>query len=267
MFVRTDAEQHGFWVYNYLDSAGNEERLFDAWCKWTFDPGLGNLLSICAKDGDLLVTTVRQRGDGVVSLVTDTFTLSTDVPDCHLDSQRPYGGEILPTYPGLAALRAVYNQGSGRYWMLGDSYDRIEALRTQIGTDQDDHLVIGAAFESYAVLTNPFMRDKDGKAILDARLTLGNLNVTLFESSALNVSICDLVDADNDMFVPTLKWVARAANSWVLNTQQVAPTATVVAGVYKEIRECKVKLASRSWLPMTISSIEWQGQFFTRRRG
>lgn len=266
MFVRTDAEQHGFWVYNYLDSAGNEERLFDAWSKWTFNPGLGNLLSMCAKDGDLLVTTVRQRGDGVVSLVTDTFTLSTDVPDCHLDSQRPYGGEVLPSYPGITSLRAVYNKASGRYWMLGDSYDRVDALRTQIGTDQDVNLVVGAEFDSYAVLTNPYMRDRDGKAILDARLTLGNLNITLFESSAMNVSICDLVDAENAMYVPTLKWIARSANGWVLNTQQVADSATVVAGVYKEIRECKVKLASRSWLPLTISSIEWQGQFFTRRR-
>lgn len=268
MFVRTDAEQHGFWVYNYLDSAGNEERLFDAWSKWTFNPGLGSIVSMCAKDGNLMVTTLRNRGDNLASLVTDTFTLSTDVPECHLDSQRPFAvGAVNPAAPVLPALRAAYNRNSGRYWMLGDSYTRVQSLRDQVGEDQDANLVVGAEFESYVTLTNPYMRDRDGKAILDARLTLGNLNITLFESSALNVSVNDLVDKDNTVFTPTLKWIARSANGWVLNTQQVADTASVVAGVYKEVRDCKVRLASRSWLPLTISSIEWQGQFFTRRRG
>jgi hypothetical protein len=268
LFVRTDAEDHAFWVYSYLDSAGNDERLFDAWHKWTFHPTMGYILGMCAKDGDLYVSTVRQTNTSEVRIYTDIFTLNTDVPGCHLDGQQPFTPVDIPAgNPARSILQTVYNQSAGRYWMAGDSWLNSTALRNQVGLDQDPNLVIGYPFDSYVVLTNPYMRDRDGKAILDARLTLGNLNATLFESSALNVSIQDLVDADNTDFVPTLKWVARAANSWVLNTQQVADTATVVAGVYKEIRDCKVKLASRSWLPLTISSIEWQGQFFTRRRG
>jgi hypothetical protein len=265
VFVRTDKEDHGFWVYQYLDSASNGERLFDAWHKWEFNPLMGYILGMTAKDGDLFVTTLRQTTPTEVRVVTDKYTLNTDVPDCHLDGQQQFG--ILPTNaPTIPALRVVYNKAAGQYWMFGDLYTNHQALRNQVGGAQDVNLVTGYAYDSWAVPTNPYMRDRNDKAILDARLTLGNLNVTLFESSALNVSIQDLVDASNTDFVPTLKWIARTANSWVLNTQQVADTATVVAGVYKEIRDCKVKLASRSWLPLTISSIEWQGQFFTRRR-
>lgn len=268
LFVRTDKEDHGFWVYSYLDSAGGTERLFDSWSKWKFDEGLGQIVSMCAKDGDLFVTTLRNRGGGAAYLVTDSFTLATDVPDTHLDSQRPYTpGAVLPTYPGMNNLRVSYNRASGRYWLLGDSYSRVQGLIEQVGAEQTPNLVVGSEFDSYVTLTNPYLRARNDKAILDARLTLGNLNITLSESSAMEASIRDLVDADNMMFVPTLKWVARPANGWLLNTQQVALTASVVVGVYKEIRDCQVRLASRSWLPMTISSVEWSGQFFTRRRG
>lgn len=267
LFVRTDSDDNGLWVYNYLDGSDGS-RMFDAWHKWEFSPTLGYIIGMCAKDGDLYVTTVRKTRAAQVTLVTDKFTLNTDVPDCHLDSQQPYTAGTVPAdSPALGALSAVYNQASGQYWMIGDSWANVAALRAQVGAGQDGNLVIGYNYDSYVVLTNPYMRDKDGKAILDSRLTLGNMNITLFESSALNVSIQDLVDANDTAYEPTLKWIARAANSWILNTQQVADTATVVAGVYKEIRDCKVQLASRSWLPLTVSSIEWQGQFFTRRRG
>lgn len=268
LFIRTDAERNGVWVYSYLDAQNNTERLFDSWSKWQFNKELGNIVAITTKDGDLYITTLRATTQAMY-LVTDRFTLNTDVPDAHIDSMRPWlaigtAGEAI----NQGQFRGAYNKNSGRYWLQGDVMGggRLAALREQIGTDQDPNLNIGAAFDSYVVLTNPYIRDKDGKAILDGRLTLGNMNVTTFESSAMDVSICDLVDADNTQYQETLRWVARNANDWVLNTQQVADTASVVVGVYKEVRDCKVKLAGRSWLPLTLSAIEWQGQFFTRRR-
>ncbi|QIN95107.1 putative tail tuber protein B [Pseudomonas phage BIM BV-45] len=268
LFIRTDAERNGVWVYSYLDAQNNTERLFDSWSKWQFNKELGNIVAMTTKDGDLYVTTLRATTQAMY-LVTDRFTLNTDVPDAHIDSMRPYisigtVGEAIH----LDQFRGAYNKNSGRYWLQGDAMGagRLAALREQIGVDQDVNLNVGAAFDSYVVLTNPYIRDKDGKAILDGRLTLGNMNVTTFESSAMDVSICDLVDADNTQYQETLRWVARNANDWVLNTQQVADTASVVVGVYKEVRDCKVKLAGRSWLPLTLSAIEWQGQFFTRRR-
>ncbi|AEX65876.1 tail tuber protein B [Pseudomonas phage Bf7] len=269
LFVRTTADANGVWVYSYLDSQNNAERLFDSWSKWTFSKTLGDMIGMTTKDGDLYVTTLRHHVNGSW-FVTDRFTMNTDVPDCHLDSQRRYiaaGSMTIGNndYPEL--LSGAYNSTASRYWLQGDTFgERLEALREQIGPTYDPNLLIGADFESYVVLTNPYIRDKDGKAILDGRLTLGNMNVTVFESSAMDVSICDLVNADSKAYAETLRWVARNANDWVLNTQQVADTASVVVGVYKEVRDCKVKLAGRSWLPLTLSAIEWQGQFYTRRR-
>lgn len=268
LFVRTDASDNGFWVYNYLDSASGEERLFDAWHRWEFNVAMGYMVSMCAKDGDLFVTTIRQIQTGSVAVVTDRYTLNTDLSDCHLDGRGKFSETGVPaTSPARAALRVVYGQAAGRYWMVGDLWENNTALRNQIGLNQDVNLWTGYAFDSYVVITNPYRRDKDNKAILDSRLTLGNLNVTLFESSAMNVSMQDLVDANDTTYQPRVNWLDRGSNSWVLNTQQVADTASVVVGVFKEIRDCKIQLASRSWLPLTISSIEWQGQFFTRRRG
>lgn len=268
--VRTSAEDYGFWIYSYLDSAGQSERLFDSWSKWQFSSSLGNIVSMCTKDGYIYVTTLRQAGSSVY-MVVDRFTLHTDPEAPHLDSRRNIlsaGTLAQNLVPTVSQYAGAYNENSGRYYLVGDTYanNRLTSLREQVGSAQDANLEVGALFDAYVVPTSPYIRDRNGQAILDSRLTLGSMAVTVFQSSALDVSIADLVDADPS-FVQTQRWVARAANSWTLNTQEVKQTASVPVAIFKEIREFKVKLASRSWLPLTISSIEWTGQFFTRRRG
>lgn len=267
--VRTSADDYGFWVYSYLDSAGQSERLFDSWSKWQFSSSLGNIVSMCTKDGYIYVTTLRQAGTSVY-MVVDRFTLHTDPEAPHLDSRRKIlspGTLAQNLVPVVSQYAGAYTSDSGRYYLVGDTYsgDRLTSLRGQVGSAQDVNLEVGALFDAYVVPTSPYIRDRNGQAILDSRLTLGSLDVTVFQSSALDVSVADLVNADQS-FIETQRWVARAANSWILNTQEVKETATVPVAIFKEIREFKVKLASRSWLPLTISSIEWTGQFFTRRR-
>lgn len=267
--VRTSAEDYGFWVYSYLDSAGQSERLFDSWSKWRFSSALGNIISICTKDGYIFVSTLRDTNDGVY-MVVDRFSLHTAADEPHLDSRR---GILTPGTLDrskvlfMSPYAGAYNQASGQYYLVGDLYvdDRLTALRAQVGSAQDENLEIGALFDSYVVPTSPYIRDANGLAILDSRLTLGVFDVTVFQSSAMDAYISDLVSADQS-FVQSQRWVARAANSWTLNTQEIKESTTVPVPIFKEIREFKVKLASRSWLPLTISSIEWTGQFFTRRR-
>ncbi|CCI88382.1 hypothetical protein BN110_001 [Yersinia phage phiR8-01] len=32
--------------------------------------------------------------------------------------------------------------------------------------------------------------------------------------------------------------------------------------VYREVRECQVEFRALTWLPLTVSGIEWKGQYF-----
>ena len=264
IFMRTDGLSNGLYVFNYLDSPGQTERLFDSWSRWTWDENIGPLAGITGKDGALLTVTLRQ-GTGSAYFVLDEFSLNASLSNRpYLDSMRP-----LPT-PGTLTT-ALYGDicsvamdtTAGDFFLIGRSYDMVDQLTAEF-PDNQPSMQVGFEYDSNVILTNPYMRDQDGKAILDGRLTLGHLVVTVVDTAAMKGRTKDL-ETLTQTEVEVLNWVARPAGAWVLNKQQVEETANVTVGVYKEIRNVKVKLSSRSWLPFGLSAIEWAGQFFTRR--
>ncbi|WYW04139.1 tail protein [Pseudomonas phage vB_PpuP-Luke-3] len=265
VFVRTTGLTNGVYVFSYLDAPGQTERLFDSWSRWTWNEALGPTVGITGKDGALLTVTLRS-GIGSNLYVLDEFTLAGTLSDTpYLDSQRPGqapGGMAVGT-PIAASLSAAMNGDAGDFFLIGRPFSDIALLEAEFPT-LIGSIVIGANYDSLVTVTNPYMRDNDGKPILDGRLTVGNFNVTTVDSAAMKVEVQDLQTLGMET-TEVLNWVARPAGSWVLNKQQVMETATMAAGVYKETRNCKVTFRSRSWLPFGLSTMEWTGQFFTRR--
>jgi hypothetical protein len=110
------------------------------------------------------------------------------------------------------------------------------------------------------------MRDKKEKAILDSTLILGSYNITLSKSAAMRGYLRGMTEPVSAQY-EVLDWIYRPTGSWVLNTQQIADTITVPVDIQQEVREFRLRLTSRNWLPLTLSSIEWSGQFYTQRNG
>ena len=264
IFVRTDGLKNGVYVFSYLDAPGQTERLFDSWSRWTWDTQIGVLAGITGKDGAMMTVTLRQGTAGTY-LVLDEFSLNASLSNLpYLDSMRVLGtpGTLTPDlYEDICAV--AMDATADEFFLIGRSYDMVDQLTAEFPDDLGS-MQLGFNYDSSVVLTNPYMRDKDGKAILDGRLTLGTLVVTLVDSAAVKARTLDLETLDLTE-VEVLNWVARPAGSWVLNRQQIEESANITVGVYKEIRNVKVKLHSRSWLPFGLSAIEWAGQFFTRR--
>lgn len=265
VFLRTLGLRYGVYVYSYLDAPGQTERLFDAWHRWTWDAANGELVGVTCKEGALLCVFLRQYSGGC-AYVLDEFSLNPSgnaMP--YLDSMRPYGTGLTvnPASNGTRGSTVIGKAGGSNY-LLGRGTDEQAAFVKEF-PNQTANMVCGLNFDSMFTLTNPYMRDRDGKAILDARLTLGRYNITLINSAACKAEVKDLESKTMDT-TEVLNWVARPTGNWVLNTQQIEDEATVTAGVYREIRDCLVTLRSRSWLPFGVSAIEWAGQFFSRRR-
>ena len=264
IFVRTDGLKNGVYVFSYLDSPGQTERLFDSWNRWTWDTSMGTLAGITGKDGAVMMVTLRQGTAGCF-FVLDEFTLNASLSTSpYMDSMRPLAtpGTLTPDlYADVCAV--AMDSTAGDFFLIGRSYDMVDQLTAEF-PDNLSSMQLGFNFDSHCILTNPYMRDEEGKAILDGRLTLGTLVVTLVDSAACKARTKDLETLDQTE-VEVLNWVARPAGAWILNKQQIEETANITVGVYKEIRNVKVKLSSRSWLPFGLSAIEWSGQFFTRR--
>lgn len=267
LFIRTKELTNGVYVFSYLDSLGSEQRLFDSWSRWTWNPNLGTLVGITSHDSNLLTVTARQAPDGVY-LVLDRFVRESRLSsNPYLDSMRPWSvvsgqvGTIETNWVGAADTAVVFKETAGEYFLLGRPLAEASTLFSSV-PGQEAHAMVGTYFESDVEPTNPYIRDRQDKAVLDGRLTVGKLMVTVADTAAMNATIT--AHGTSNM---VLEWVYRPAGSWILNKQQIAEATSVTVPVMKEIRDYRLRLSSRNWLPLTVSSIEWQGQFFTSRRG
>ena len=256
VFIRTAEMQHGFYVYSYMDSEDNTERLFDSWSRWEFNENLGTLAGITQDDSGLLAVTVRTTKNGP-ALVLDRFTRETGPSDSpYLDSMTPY----TASNHVAAGSSVAFDESSGNY-LLGLPLTKEDQIDDQFPGDRSG-LIAGADYDSYVIPTSPYVRDRNDKIILDARVTVSKIVIGLSNSAAMRA------DISTDMgqtWKPSKSWVYRNAGQWVLNTQGVAEEFNVTAPIMKENKAYRLRISSRSWLPMTISSLEWAGQIFTSR--
>ncbi len=257
VFIRTKEFTNGFYVYSYMDSGDNQERLFDSWSRWRFSEELGVLAGITPDNSGLLAVTVRTTPAGPM-LILDRFTRETAPSEMpYLDSLQPWQSHNLRTDSAAAAFSAYTDK-----FLIGLPMVRASELAEQF-PDDAEQLYAGTLYDSSVTLTSPYMRDYQDRIILDARLTISKLVVSMSNSAAMQASIT--VDKGATWKLAT-SWVYRQAGAWTLNTQGIAETATVTVPVMKDNTVYRAKLSSRSWLPFTLSGVEWSGQVFTSRR-
>lgn len=261
IIVRTRGKYNGFYVYTYLDSMQGGERLFDSWSRWEWDEKLGSCCGINKYKGDLLCYTARYTATGLW-LVCDKFTFDTDLPTVPLlDSWRS-----LPTAEqytlwwtaDFEQVASVAYRNSHPYFMLGSAFKARDTNMPGWSADKA-HLVVGINFNAYCVPTSPFLRDRNDKAIINGRLTVSSLTVAVSNTGGIL----------GELILPDREFNMKAFDGRILTRQSNlagrAPlvTTTVRIPVYKEIREFKLMLTAVNWLPLTITGMEWLGQWFS----
>lgn len=256
VFVKTKEFTNGFYVYSFLDSNDQTERIFDSWSRWVFDPVLGVLTGITPDDSGVLAVTARLTTGGP-ALVLDRFTRETDLSDRpYLDSQIEYAKHNHGDY-----AYAVFDSRTNRA-LLGVEVSSAESLIQRFPEAQET-MWVGALYDSEVVLTSPYLRDRNDKIILDAKLTVTKKVVSLARSAAVTASVS--TDGGKAWTV-VRSWVSRPVGQWVLNTQSVPEQVSLTVPVMKDNKTYRLKLASQLWLPLTVSVVEWSGQAFTSRR-
>lgn len=258
IFLRTETKRDRMFVYTYLDTAAGGERLFDSWSSWVTPPGIGALIGLSRHDGDILAYYMRRASAGIV-LAADRFVLDTDTaPVPYLDSYRPYAG-ASPSYNTVGISAAFDN--SRQEYLLGAPWDKLGPVLEEYGTGG---LYTGFDFVTSVTPTNPYVLDQNGKAIISGRLTISRLGVSVADTSGIVGTVStrfgDKVAVD---------WSGRIVGAST-NLVGVVPitTTSISLVVGREVRDFSYTLAARSWLPVTVTAIEWVAQFFNNiRRG
>lgn len=109
----------------------------------------------------------------------------------------------------------------------------------------------GLEFFAYAEITNPFVRDQEGKADTWGALKLARLHVITTRTAGMQSSWKDL---DGQEYVTQYKG----------NYEQINYKHNVFVG--RDTRYVQIRLAADRWLPLTINGITWKGSWFGERK-
>lgn len=271
ILLRTDADRATIYTYAYLDTNSGSERLFDSWSRWTWDAALGDLVGM-SKDGSAIMGYFLRHGTDVTGkpktwIAAERFPLDTVLSDYpYADSLRP-----LPLYTTPAADAFLNPLNAVEAGCVSFANDHPRAFigvplseLTTFQTDYADNLLawIGIAYPAFVTPTNPFALDRNGKAIVSGRLTLGRVAVSVADTGGMAIE----VETSSGTKLST-DFNGRILGS-VDNTVGYQPiVTTAVSGVVgREVRECSYTLKAKTWLPLTITAIEWTGQLFTNTR-
>jgi hypothetical protein len=274
LMVRTDGYDNGVYLYSYMDEAGSQSRKFDAWSRWEWDPQVGSLLAMTTYQNVLLAFVVRTRG-AQTWMACESFTIDaseSDVP--YLDMQRSaqsfegstgYIGRSFWTPPGLCAAGTA---ASGTLKYMGaavDSTAKYDAFKAQFFPgDANPPAVVGMSFSSYFELTPPYTRDRNGVAVVNGRLVITKYIFRVANTGGMEAWLSD------DKKLRSVRVVSfngrRVGISDNLVGQQPASDAYLTAPVGRANSEHRLKVAAHGWLPMTVTAIAWNGQFFNHSR-
>lgn len=265
VFLRTEKTRMGLYVYGYLDQAGGQRRLLDNWSRWAWDARVGYVTAISTVGPDLLVYLVKRNASGQNWVSCERFTMHAGLSDYpYADSLRPIAaiasGYMLETDAAMADATVAF-QESSPYRFLGSSVAQAATLRTDYPDNIAD-LWAGIPFPASFTPTNPYVQDKNNNSVLAGRLTLGNVKVALADSGGVLVDVTSTAGVYR-----AVDFSGRIlAGAEALIGRQPIVSTSLSAVVGKEIRECSYTISAKTWLPLTVTSLEWTGQYFNNVR-
>lgn len=273
VFLRTDRDRRKVFVYNYLDNPNTSERLYDSWSNWEWVEQVGSLFGISSHGADVLMYMVKDGldtdGNRRVWLACEKFVRDSDLSDY------PYGDSLR--------LDTEYTSPSTNSYMQFNTENKEDGFvavgrgpaEQFIGDNLTNHAdfigqypslsaqtYVGWTYPAYTTPTNPYVKDRNGQAILGGRLTIGRITVSVTDTSGMQVTV-----STRNLTRPSLFFTGRilGAPASILGTQPVV-TTSLTAAIGGEVNECTYTLSAIRWLPLTINTIAWRGQWFYNTR-
>jgi hypothetical protein len=262
LVVRATGDLSSLYVYTYLDSIQGG-RVQGAWHTFKFGTALGPIAGFTRTPQGMLVFFLRQ--DAVGSgwhIVADFLDLDTGLSELpYLDSMVPY---IPPTtgaftHVGLSSGVVAFSS-KGPHRLFGSPLQSVGDLVADYPSPPHTPWAGYMSTASF-VPTNPFYRGADGKPIVSGPLTIGALTVNVSNSSGFTAVVA--TDAGVDTTEYTGRVLGAVTNQVDAEVISSGAESVIIAS---ETQEYTLTIAARSWLPLTITTIEWRGQLFNRTR-
>ena len=267
LLARTNSSYSKIYTFRYIDSLGGRERLLDSWSRWEFDETLGDLIGFSAYRGQVLLYWARTGLDAAgVSRTWLSVDRASLLPKLdskpYFDSARAYTavttGASNRSWHAGSPVHTAYKTGTSAYLQGEAVLANVPAMIAEFPTIPTSNLMCGTPFESYIETTNPFMRDAKGNVVVTGYLTCTRMTISYVDTARIKATTTTEFSSD----------VALDFNSRILGDQfnivgkQAVHKGTVPTFVGREVRAYTLKIGSHEWYPMTLTGLEWTGQYF-----
>lgn len=245
---------HELLVFRYIDAADGQRQL-DSWYRWEFSANCGNILGISHFQDKLRVHFRR----GARLVVDEISMLAGDNTTPHLDSIGEADARLATDDAPFMHVAWGADAAPTRRWQ-GNRAPTAEALELELGAEAGLHA--GIPFDSAFTPTPPVLRDSNDAPITTGTLVIDSLAVTFRDTGGLSAD----VETDWDTYES-----ARFIGLTVDGADSVVGQRTLHRGVEvlpigQSTNEYALTIRSIDWLPLSITSIDWVGQYFNRTR-
>lgn len=258
MMVRSRNVSNEVAIFSYLDQPDGRKQ--DAWYRWRFHDKLGSLMGVTSTPDGVLLFWLRYNAIlDRMDVVLDRLPMSTALSEQpYFDSARPWasvaGSEISPTETDW---KVAFSKPSERF-LIGGDFDEAASLLAEYPTETA-YLQAGIPAEAFVDLTNPYLRDGQGLAILTGRTVITKIIANMKDSSGLMSRIIAggttvTTRFNGRVLGDTLNQIGKVP---VTSTQHSVP-------IGRETREYRLRLSALLWYPLTLIGIEWVGQSYNR---
>jgi hypothetical protein len=264
LFARSNADRRNLYVFSYLDLE-REGRKQDAWHRFEFADEYGAILGIAQTSDGFLIFRLQEQNFGThhIWLECDRLSMSTDLDVYpYLDSLRPYSAYVAATdvvRDGIAGDWVVAFGAATDRFLIGDDVDNAAALLAEFPDATDAY--VGISQDAWFTPTNPFVRDSNSQAITTGELTVSALEAEAKQSSGYVTEII------HDGVTDTLRFNGRLVGDPDNNIgEEPINDQHWSFPIGRETRTYSINIKARDWMPFTVSTLEWVGQFFSRSR-
>ena len=277
LFVRAEDDPDRIYVYQWYTADG--ERKQAAWHYWEFD---GDIVNMSILQNTLYIWILRNDNVFIeeismanvdttgcpfnVRLDSKIIKEATDGTDYWLVDVSELTDDAGYSYDDITVV-AGENTGIAGNLVPWEEHttDTIKILKEAVfpGTGETPNFVIGIAYNSYGVLTNPYVRDQFGTPKTKGRLRLGNMSFNVSDTSDLSIE----VSKDN---APTYTKVFTSAiideSSFILDEPRPLLDASIPVTIRSDADRCSIKFQSFKHTPFSITSIDWTGSYYETGR-
>jgi hypothetical protein len=249
LVLRTNKENTLF-IFRYLE-APDGGRQQASWSRWVYGPLCGRLIACSYYQGSLILFFFADFGPASGISVHEQPMSASRSSRPYMDDMQRYGD---PGVFGAQQTHIAYD-ASGRQYVGGPKGDAsiLAGLYGATG------LWYGHQFSSSVTPNRAFVYEQE-RASLSGDLTVAKVIPKFTESGGADASVTDVTDTP----FTTVEDLSPALSAFTLVGEQPLTSEEHMVVVALGADDYSLTLTAKEWLPMSITGLRWEGQYFNR---